>query len=115
MAMLPILMDIGVISMIEIECSQAKKPEFKPGNKPYLVFGNEILNNNIPWSEVLRDLVIKVELTVIDIAAQLETTVGVLKTLLKTGECGLGFKQAARLLTIHDKYFNDCKNKERCH
>lgn len=105
MAMLLILMDIGVISMIEIEYSQAKKPEFKPGNKPYLVFGNEILNNNIPWSEVLRDLVSKAKLTVSDLAMRLETTIGVLETLLKTGECNLGFKQAARLLTIHDKYF----------
>lgn len=88
--------------MIQTKCPTTTKPEFKPGNKPYLVFGNEILNNNIPWSEVLCDLIMKAELTLTDIAARLETTVDVLEMLLKTGESKLGFKQSARLLTIHD-------------
>ena len=90
--------------MSEIKCTPTIKPDFKPGNKPYLVFGNEVLNNNIPWSEVLNDLVSKAELAIADIAARLETTREVLENLLKTGECGLGFKQGARLLTIHDLY-----------
>lgn len=91
--------------MIEIKHQQTIKAEFKPGDKPYLIFGNEILNNNIPWSEVLRALVTKTELTVEEIASRLSTTVEILNKLLATGECALGFKQGARLLTIHDKYF----------
>lgn len=75
-------------------------PEFKPGDKPYLEFGNEILNNNIPWSEVLADVMNKGGLSVSLIAGKLQTSINALKTIVDGNECPLTFKQGARLLNL---------------
>jgi hypothetical protein len=86
------------------ENQNANRPEFKPGNKPYLEFGNEILNNNIPWSEVLNEVYIKTGMTKSQLAARLESTINCLDSIVNGNDCPLTFKQGARLLAIHDSY-----------
>lgn len=74
--------------------------EFKPSDKPYLVFGNEVLNNNIPWSEVLREVHMKSGMTLAQIAARLQTSINNLGEFVNGNNCPISFKQGARLLTM---------------
>ena len=76
------------------------KPEFKPGNKPYLVFGNEVLNNNIPWSEVLNDILAKPDMSISKVAAELGTSINMLRSVVDGNSCPITFKQGAILLAM---------------
>jgi lambda repressor-like predicted transcriptional regulator len=81
--------------------------EFKPGNKPYLVFGNEVLNNNMPWHDILTELLATSGMSLSELSVRLETTVSTLCNVVNGNECPLTFKQGARLLTLHERYAED--------
>ncbi len=82
--------------------NEPNKPEFKPGDTPYLLFGNSVLNNNIAWREVLEDIVQRGSLSYSQIAGKLEVTTNIIKTIINGNNCPLTFKQGARLLAIQD-------------
>jgi hypothetical protein len=75
-------------------------PEFKPGNTPYLKFGNEILNDNMPWRDMLDELLAKSDLTPSAIASFLDTTVSNLDDVINGNGCPLAFKQGAALVSL---------------
>jgi hypothetical protein len=76
------------------------KPAFKPGNKPFLKFGNEVLNNNIPWSEVLNNVLAQPGMTSAKVAAQLGMSINALATIVNGNTCPITFKQGAILLSL---------------
>lgn len=88
------------------------KPTFKPGNSTSLKFGNEILNGNIHWRNTLLELLRYSDYNLSEIAELLECTVNALLLVLNYNDSSmLGFKQGARLLTLHDAAMNSKEHK----
>ena len=81
------------------------KPEFKPGNKPYLKFGNEILNDNLPWADILNEVLTKSGLNLSQIAGKLNTSINNLNNIVNGNACPLTLKQGAILLSLQNKYY----------
>lgn len=86
------------------ELTPNKRPVFKPGDTPYLYFGDEILNNNIPWSAVLTKVMQKSDLNISQIAGKLETSINRVKGIIDGNNCPLTFEQGARLLALEEQY-----------
>ncbi len=79
------------------------KPEFKPGNTPYLQFGNELLNGDVNWQITLMELLLYTDYTIATLAVCLEVDEVVLVNLMRDAdEVGFGFKTGARMLTMHE-------------
>jgi hypothetical protein len=81
-----------------------KFPEFKPGDKPFLKFGNEILNDNMPWLDMLNELLNSTELTPVQIASCLELSTNHLQKFVNGNECPISFKQGALFMSIYKNY-----------
>ena len=81
-----------------------EKSMFKPGNTPYTKFGNELLNGDIAWDEVVQDILD----TGYD-KSELALEVGLKKAIINqvaAGEFeGIYFRAGARMLTIHCRLF----------
>jgi hypothetical protein len=82
-------------------------PKFKPGNTPYLKFGDEILNDNLPWRDMLDELLAKSDLTPSAIASFLDTTVSNLHDVVNGNDCPLAFKQGAALVSLWRQCHDD--------
>jgi hypothetical protein len=80
------------------------QPKFKPGNKPYCRFGNQVLNNNVPWKDILNDVLTTSGMSLSELSIKLETTVSTLCNVVNGNRCPLTFKQGARLLTLQERY-----------
>jgi hypothetical protein len=81
-------------------------PEFKPGNTPYLKFGDEMLNDNMPWRDMLDALQAKSDLTPSAIASVLGTSISNLGNIINGNDCPLAFKQGAALVSLWREYCN---------
>lgn len=78
-------------------------PEFKPGSTPYTQYGNETLNANIPWYQIIQEI-----LTHYTQEQLLEETGLVnndLLEILNQNYCKLNFKMGAKLLRIHSCFY----------
>lgn len=82
----------------------AEQPAFKPGNRPYLQFGNIVLNNNLPWKEITCDVLDGATLTRTELAERLEMPLNQFDFIVNGNSCPLTFKQGARLLTLQERY-----------
>jgi hypothetical protein len=87
------------------------KPEFKPGNKPYCKFGNEMLNYNMPWKDILDEVLASSGMSLSSLSVKLENTVSNLGNVVNGNDCPLTFKQGARLLTLQERYKYSCVEK----
>lgn len=76
-------------------------PEFKPGSTIYCQVGYQILNNNLPWVDILAETLALGDKNIGQIASELQTSINMLKTLVNGNDCHLNFKQGARLLRLH--------------
>lgn len=89
------------------------KPEFKPGNTVALQFGHEILNGNIDWRGVLKEILEHSDYTIEDIATKLAASAPAVYGLLSDDTSGLGFKQGAQLLGLHFQVMPEDKISDR--
>lgn len=88
----------------KVVSEKTKQPEFKPGDKPYCQFGNIILNKNVPWAEVIVEILDK-GYALNDIANYAETTLWVLNEVVKLNYDVLPFRAGARIITLHAELF----------
>ena len=80
---------------------QAKPgPEFKPGDTPYLQFGDEWLNWGVSWNEIIR-AILKHGYSLSQLADEAQSTVFILTRVLKCDFSTLNFRTGARLLSVH--------------
>jgi hypothetical protein len=92
------------------QCEGQPAPEFKPGNTPSMKFGNETLNGNVVWEDVVQDLLAQ-NYTMAQIADTAEVKVSVIKNVLNHLYEGLSFRAGARILGLHYKLhpgLDDC-------
>ena len=85
---------------VSILAGERNPPVFKPGNTPHMKYGNEMINANVPWNEVISDLC-SYGVTMAEIAAHLEVELSVVQAAVKQNYTGLSFKMGARLLAMH--------------
>ena len=78
-------------------------PEFKPGNTPHTQFGNETLNGNVPWDQVVQAILI--HKTQIQLATEVGTTLSNVLRILKQDYGKLNFRTGAQILTIHSNLY----------
>ena len=74
-------------------------PEFKPGNTPHTQFGNEILNANVPWDQVVQEIL--THKTQEQLANEVGTPLANIAKILKHNYRKLNFRTGARILTVH--------------
>tara|TARA_R110000868_G_scaffold410505_1_gene698711 strand:- start:211 stop:513 length:303 start_codon:yes stop_codon:yes gene_type:complete len=75
------------------------KPKFKPGNTPSVRLGNEELNANIPWGQILQSILPRYPLDIL--AEKLNTSTSALKALQNNDISSLDFRTGAKLLAVH--------------
>ena len=98
----------GEIPAVEVvydrETIQAtEQPEFKPGETPYTQFGNETLNANIHWYQVVEEIL--AHYTQEQLVDEAGITPANLRKILAQNYRQLNFKMGARLLAIHCRFF----------
>ena len=76
------------------------QPEFKPGNTPFLKYGNEMLNADVEWDQVTRDI-LSSGCTITSLAEEMELPNDSIQEILNRNYHRLTFKLGARLLRIH--------------
>jgi hypothetical protein len=86
---------------------KSKKPEFKPGNKPYLEYDGCILNANVPWIAIVRELM-ECGVTENEIADYAECPLETIADILENNYETLSFRAGARMLTLHSNHFPIC-------
>jgi lambda repressor-like predicted transcriptional regulator len=74
-------------------------PEFKPGNEPHLEYDGTVLNANVPWHEVVSQIMAE-GITATAIAEEAGLSLQTINNILKEDYHGLYFKAGARLITI---------------
>ena len=77
-----------------------KQPEFKPGNTPHTKFGDEVLNANVPWDQVVSEILTR-DYTIAGLAEEIKSTTSVLINVLKSDFSTLNFRIGARILGVH--------------
>jgi hypothetical protein len=77
-----------------------KSVEFKPGNKPYCHFGKEILNKDVPWVEIIIEILDK-GYNLNQIADYAETAFTSLREVVRSNYDALSFRAGARIITLH--------------
>ena len=79
------------------------QPEFKPSNTPYTQLGNETLNANILWYQVINEILLHYT------QEQLVDEAGItpinLRKILNQNYRKLNFKTGAQLLSIHCRFY----------
>lgn len=83
--------------------SKKTQPEFKPGNTPYTQFGNETLNANIHWYQIIQDIL--AHYTQEQLVDEAGITPANLRKILAQHYKKLNFKMGAKLLAIHSRFY----------
>tara|TARA_R110000868_G_scaffold158036_3_gene385813 strand:+ start:69295 stop:69597 length:303 start_codon:yes stop_codon:yes gene_type:complete len=81
--------------------------EFKPGATPSTNLGNEVLNHNIPWSEVVQDIIKTGYYTLAMLADKIDTKPIILNAIADGDDSNLDFKTGAKLLSVHCRLYPD--------
>jgi hypothetical protein len=81
---------------------KSTKPEFKPGKKPYLEYDGVVLNTNVPWDELLGDLIASGFSHEV-IATEIGTELEILKNIEAKDFENLSFRAGARMITMHSE------------
>jgi hypothetical protein len=77
-----------------------KQPEFKPGNTPHTKLGDEMLNANVPWHEIVSQILTR-NYTIGRLAEEVKTNIASLNKILKEDFSELNFRTGARILGVH--------------
>ena len=75
-------------------------PEFKPGNTPETKFGDEMLNANVPWHEIVRQILTR-NYTIGRLSEEVKTSIAALNKILREDFSELNFRTGARILGVH--------------
>lgn len=75
-------------------------PEFKPGNKPHLEYDGVLLNANVPWNELVDELVER-GFTLLQVSDYAECSLDTVKELQESVFDNLSFRAGARIATMH--------------
>ena len=78
-------------------------PEFKPGNTPHTQYGNQILNANVPWPEIINE--IQARYTQEQLMKETGVTADNLLNILNQDYSKLNFRTGARILGVHSRFF----------
>jgi hypothetical protein len=78
-------------------------PEFKPGNTPHTQFGNQTLNANVPWDQVVQEILVHKNQQ--ELAVDLGMPLANVTKILKQNYRKLNFKTGARILMIHCNFY----------
>jgi hypothetical protein len=85
--------------------------DFKPGDKPYYEYDGMILNANVPWNELVQELVQELLIngySELNVAKYSGRTLRVIKDVLNKSYDGLCFRAGARIITLHSRIFPAC-------
>ncbi|MBY0378642.1 MAG: hypothetical protein K2Q33_08795 [Gammaproteobacteria bacterium] len=94
--------------------NEGKKPEFKPGKSAALLFGNELLNGNIQWRNSLLEVMRYSDYNFDDVSELLQCSNDALLLIVNQNDPSLlGFKQGARLVTLHEIAKEKAKNNNK--
>ena len=77
-----------------------KQPEFKPGTTPHTQYGDEMLNANVPWHEIVGQILTR-NYTIGRLAEEVKTSIAALNKILKEDFSELNFRTGARILGVH--------------
>jgi hypothetical protein len=81
---------------------KSREPEFKPGDTPWCEYGNEVLNGNVDWVEIVKQVLMR-GYNKKSLAQRLELAVKHIETILNGDLSPLNFKRGARLLAIESE------------
>ena len=81
------------------EISTKKQPEFKPGNTPYTQYGNETLNANVLWYQVVNEIL--AHCTQEQLVAETGLISANMTKIRNQNYRRLNFRTGAKLLAIH--------------
>ena len=80
------------------------EPEFKPGDTPETQFGNQTLNGNIDWSNIIAEI-IQARYTQVQLITESGLSAIQLQNITNKNYNGLSFRAGARLLTVHSRSY----------
>jgi hypothetical protein len=80
------------------------QPEFKPGSTPHTQYGNETLNANVPWDQIVIEILM-CDYTIAGLAEEIKSTTSVLNKILRHDFSALNFRTGARILGVHCQLF----------
>lgn len=80
------------------------QPEFKPGDTPHTQFGDEMLNFNVPWDQIVVEILTR-DYTIAALAEKIQSTTSVVNKILKGDFSTLNFRTGARILGVHTELF----------
>jgi hypothetical protein len=79
-----------------------EQPKFKPGNTPYTQYGNQTLNANIHWYQIVQEILAHyTQEQLVDEAGIMPAN---LRKILVQNYRKLNFKTGAKLLAIHSRF-----------
>ena len=78
-------------------------PAFKPGKTPHTQYGDEMLNANVPWQEILQEL--QAHYTQERLVDEAGVSPANLLKILKGNYSDLNFRTGARILGVHSRLF----------
>lgn len=76
------------------------KPEFKPGDTPYYKYDGILLNANVPWSELVKDIEV-CGYSLQNIADNAECELSVIQEVLEKNYDHLNFRTGTRIVTMY--------------
>lgn len=91
----------------ETDVKVKSAPEFKPGDKPYCEYDGAVLNANVPWNELVEELLQK-GFTLKEVAEYAECPLETLIELQASQFDKLSFRSGARIVTMHCQHRPEC-------
>ena len=76
---------------------------FKPGKTPHCEFDGAVLNANVPWNELVAELIARGK-TEQQIADYAECDLSVIQAIQNNNYENLWFRTGARIITLHTNY-----------
>jgi hypothetical protein len=78
-------------------------PEFKPGKTPHTQYGNQILNGNIPWPEIIEE--IQAHYTQERLVKETGVSPATLRKISQGNYDRLDFRTGAKILGVHCLFY----------
>jgi hypothetical protein len=79
-------------------------PEFKPGKKPWVIFGDERLNWGVDWQKTVQDI-LDAGYEIGDFTNEMELTIEGIESIVAGDISPLNFKLGARLRGIEERFY----------
>ena len=95
---------IGDITYQRDIAQATPQPEFKSGNTPHTRLGDETLNGNINWCNIVNDI-IPAHYTQVQLITESGLSANQLQNITNKNYNELSFRAGARLLTVHSRFY----------